>query len=243
MKVLNTEYPWFDSLMETIIIDIKETRKKSNSNNNSNFDKMSLLNQSDSYSIGSRFLEELSRAATEDCAFDHWVSKNPALIEFSKDHKFFKSLLTSIGRELRHRATWKKLAFSIVAAEVSMGDVGSDVYTISYYNIIGEEETARLMLVFVILSLALQMILVPAIHHKNKKESISEIVKTLTFTKPAFNKWRVLTNAEMEGHEVVPPITEMASFKLAEVFAESIPVTVLQVNTVLTSEKLDVVVQ
>jgi len=44
MNTLKAECPWFESLMEAIIIDSKETRKKSNSNNNSNFDKLSLLN-------------------------------------------------------------------------------------------------------------------------------------------------------------------------------------------------------
>jgi len=71
---------------------------------------------------------------------------------------------------------------------------------------------------------------------------ISEIVGTVTFTKPTFNKWRVLINTEMEGHALVPPVSEMMFFKLTEVFAESIPVTVLQVNTVLTSDKPDAIV-
>ena len=123
--------------MEAIIVDSKETRKKSNINNNDNFDKLSQLNRSDGYTIGSRFLVELSRAATEDGAFDSWVSKHPALFEFSKDHKFFRSLLTSVGKELKDRATWKKLLLSIGGAAMSMGDVGSDIYTIKYYNSIG----------------------------------------------------------------------------------------------------------
>ena len=40
----------------------------------------------------------------------------------------------------------------------------------------------------------------------------------------------------------MPPITEMMGFKIIEVFAESIPVTVLQVYTILMSEKLDIIV-
>ena len=198
MKVLKAECPWFESLMGAIIIDSKETRNKSNSNNN-NFNELSLLQQSDGYTIGSRFIVELSRAATEDGAFDRWVSKHPALIEFNNDNKFFKSLLTSVGKEMKHRATWKKLFLSTGAAVMSMVDVSSDVYTINYYNSIGEGETARLMLVFVILSLVIQMMLVVAVHHKNKRRILIELAKTVNFTKPAFNKWRVLINAKMEG--------------------------------------------
>ena len=122
---------------------------------------------------------------------------------------------------------------------MSLFDVGSDVYTIIYYNTIGNEETARLILVFVILSLVLQIMLVVAIHRKNKRRLLFELVVTVTFTKLAFNKWRVLTNAKVRGHEMVPPVSEMMMFKASEVFAESIPVTVLQVYTILTSENLE----
>ena len=55
------------------------------------------------------------------------------------------------------------------------------------------------MLVFVILSLVIQMMLVVAVHHKNKRRILIELAKTVNFTKPAFNKWRVLINAKMEG--------------------------------------------
>ena len=132
MKVLKTECPWFESLMEAIIVDSKETRKKSKSNNNDDFDKLALLNRSDGYTLGSRFLEELNGAATEIGAFYSFVNKYPALIEFNENHKFFKSLLVSIGKEMKHRATWNKLVRSIGAAGMSQADVGSDVYTIWY---------------------------------------------------------------------------------------------------------------
>jgi len=125
---------------------------------------------------------------------------------------------------------------------MSLFDVGSDVYTINYYNSIGEGETARWILVFVILSLVLQIGLVVAVHHKHKRRLVIQLVETVTFTKPAFNKCRVLTNAKIEVHEMIPPVDEMMMFKVAEVFAESIPVTVLQMNKVLMSDKLDVIV-
>jgi len=98
MQVLKEEHPWFESLMEAIIIDSKETKKKSKNNNN--FDKPSLLYRADGYRLGRRFLDEAKSAATEDGAFDSWLNKHPALVEFSRDHKFFRSLLTSIGREM-----------------------------------------------------------------------------------------------------------------------------------------------
>ena len=67
------------------------------------------------------------------------------------------------------------------------------------------------------------MALVVAVHRKNKIRMLEEIIGTLSFTKPAFNKYRVLTNAKREGHAIVSPVTEMVTFKICELFAESIP--------------------
>jgi len=234
MKTLKAEYPWFESLMEAIIVDSKETRRKAKDSNKKS-DKLAHLGESDGYMLGRMYLHELKSAATEEGGFDRWVKKFPAMKVFSKNHNFFRSLLISIGKEIKHRGTWDKLVRSLAAAVMSLFDVGTDVYTILYYNSIGEGETATYMAVFVILSLSLQTLLCIVIHRRNRRRMLIEIVGTWTFTKPAFNKWRVLTNAQMQGHEVAPPVSEMMMFKAAEVFAESIPITVLQVYTVLTS--------
>jgi len=98
------------------------------------------------------------------------------------------------------------------------------------------------MLGFLVLSLLLQLGLVAAIYHNKKRRMLIELLGTVTFIKPAFNKWRVLTNAKIEGHEIMSPVSEMMYFKMAEVFAESIPVTVLQVNSILTSDEFDIIV-
>ena len=163
-----------------------------------------------------------------------FLNKNPALKEFDKKHAFFRGLMTSIGKELRHRATWSKVLRATRTAAFSMFDIGSDVFSIFVYRSKGLDDVAEMMLVFVLLSLGLQLIVAVAIHHKNKRRMIVEIFGTLTFTKAGFNKYRVLTDAKTDGHEIVPPVTEMLVFKLCEVFAESIPV----VSTLRLSETL-----
>ena len=127
---------------------------------------------------------------------------------------------------------------SIGASLMSMFDVATDIYTINIYRGLGKHETVDLMTLFVILSLAL-LLLVAAIHHRNKRKMLIEMLGTVTFTKPAFSKFRVLTNAKMESHAIMPPVSEMMAFKMAEVFSESIPMSVIQVGNVLESEELD----
>ena len=192
--------------------------------------------------LGASFLSELDRAATEEGALASWLKKHPAMNEFSANHEFFKPLMLTVGKVIRHTATWHKLGLSIGAALMSMIDVATDVYTISIYRSRGFHETADLMTLLVLLSLALQLAMVAAVHHRNLRIMLIEMFGTVTFTKPAFNKFRVLTNAKVESHAIMPPVSEMMMFKMCEVFSESIPMSVIQVVNVLEIEELDLLV-
>ena len=168
------------------------------------------------------------RRCRDDCntnvAFKcSWLKKYPALREFDEKHVFFRGLMTSIGKHLRHRATWRKVVRSVRTASVSMFDIGSDIFSIIVYRSKGLNDVADMMAAFVLLSVGLQLLASVTIHHESKKRLLVEIISTLTFTKAGFNKYRVLTDAKPEGHEIVTPVTEMLAFKLAEMFAESIP--------------------
>ena len=189
--------------------------------------------------MGASFLKFLNVAATEEGAFASWVKKHPAMHELATNHEFFKPLMLTLGKAIRTSATWQKLGLSIGAALMSMLDVATDIFTINIYRRLGKHETADLMILFVILSLSLQLILVVVVHHRNQRKMLIELFGTVTFTKPAFNKFRVLTNAKMKGHATMPPVSEMMMFKLAEVFSESIPMSVIQVVNVLEIEELD----
>ena len=163
-------------------------------------------------------------------------------LSLSTNHKFLKPLILTVGKVIRNTATWHKLGLSIGASLMSMLDVATDFYTINIYRGLGKHETADLMTLFVILSLAFQLIMVAAAHYRNKRRMLIEMLGTVTFTKPAFNKFRVLTNAKMKGHAIMPPVSEMMMFKMCEVFSESIPMSVIQVSNVLESEELDLIV-
>jgi len=187
-------------------------------------------------------LKFLNVAATEEGAFASWVKKHPAMNELSTNQKFFKPLMLTLGKSTRTSATWQKLGLSIAAALMSMVDVATDIYTINIYRGLGKQEIADLMTLLLLLSLALQLGMVAAVHYRNKRKMLIEMLGTVTFTKPAFNKFRVLTNAKMKGHAIVSPMIEMMMFKLCEVFSESIPMSVIQVVNVLENEEIDWIV-
>ena len=98
------------------------------------------------------------------------------------------------------------------------------------------------MTIFVFLSLGLQVLLVVALHSRNKKRMMMEILGTVTFTKQGINFFRCYTNSKQEGHELMSHELEMTFFQACEVFAECIPMAVIQVSNVLELKKVDWIV-
>jgi len=233
MKTLKGECIWFESMCEAIILGTYTAVRPQG------FERLELLDKSDGLELGRNFTYQLGRAATENGAVDRFLKSNPAMMSFSEKNAFFVPLLTAVGKAILHAKTWHKLLLSAGTALSSIFDVGSDIYTIFYYRSIGLVAEADAMLTFLVGSLFLQVSVVLLLHHKNKRRMLIELAGTLTLTKMGMNWWNVLTNKKMEGHEIVPAVSEMFMFMVAEIFAECIPMTILQVNTFLLSEETD----
>ena len=241
MKKLKAENKWFEAMLEAVILGATGEGDTSRHNELS-LSRVELLREADGYTLGSSFLYYMGRSANGGGAIASWLDKHPPLQEFYEEHRFFPSLMREIGEITRSAETWHKMALSVGTALSSMIDGGSDFYTIIYYRSIGEYDIAEMMLAFVLLSLGLQLTLVVAIHHRSKMEMLTSMFGTLAHIKPGLCFWRVLTNARSKDHATVPPVSEMAMSMISEVFAESIPMTVLQVYKILKSETIDPIV-
>ena len=203
-----------------------------------------MLTVHDGNQLGASFLKFLSFAATEEGAFASWAKKYPAMNELSlsPNYKFFKPLMLTLGKATRTSANWQKLGLSIGASLMSMLDVATDIYTIIFYHSLGKHSSADLMTMYVVLSLALQLIITNIIHSRNKKQMLVELFATVTYTKSGINYWRLYTNAKQYGHEMVPPVTELMMFHVCEVFAESIPMGVIQLQNLLALKEANWIV-
>ena len=194
MRAMKVEQPFIEKLIQAVVVG-----GGGGNENEISEKKFAMLEVGDGSILGASFVKHLNVAATEEGAFASWVKKHPAMNELSLSTKyiFFKPLLLTTGKVVRHTTTWTKMAKSIGAALMSMLDIGSDVYTIKIYRSRNAIKTADLMTFFVLVSLILQIMLTIAVHHKNKWTTLKELVGTLTFVKPAFNKVR----AERSGAE------------------------------------------
>jgi len=263
MRTMKIEHPFFEKMIQAVIEGGKEEKRRHRES------KLAVLTVHDGNHLGASFKRFLGVTATEEGAFASWVKMHPAMNELSlsPEHKFFKPLMLTIGKCIRHSSTKMKLFISVSASLASMLDVTGDLYTIWYYSSLGLQQqvseqvgkkkekkgdstnpllllqdAAILMTVFVALSFLLQILLVVAIHRKNKRQMLVELLQTFTFTKQGFNFWRTYTNAKMRGYELVPPVTEMMLFQSVEVFAECIPMAVIQVMNILNMANFNIVV-
>ena len=89
MGTLRSEHPWFETMIEAVIVEKNGGGKGwgviKNVVNKERFDRLFLLEKGDGDTLGVKFLQQLWLAATEDGAFDGWVNKHLALVEFSKE--------------------------------------------------------------------------------------------------------------------------------------------------------------
>ena len=141
-----------------------------------------MLTVHDGNRLGASFKRFLGVTATEEGAFASWAKMHPAMNELSlsPNYEFFKPLMLSIGKNIRHSATKTKLLISVGASLASMLDVAGDIYTIWFYRSLGLQDAANLMTVFVALSIGLQTFLVISIHRKNKRRMLVELLATIT---------------------------------------------------------------
>ena len=126
--------------------------------------------------------------------------------------------------------TAEKILRSVASSFFSVFDFGTDIYTIIKYFEFERDAFGKLMLSFVTLSTVLQVIVVIINHRHNVRSCIMEVFWSITMIKPGLNKYRVLTNQNFpeDNKTLIPPVVELVTLKLCEVFAESIPCTLAE---------------
>jgi len=215
IKEVNERYPFFLPLLEAVLVGRRKVKSTGLDYSKSY---LPLLLKSDGEALGATFGTELLVSATEVGAYNSWVARAPALKVFDELHPFFKPLMLGIGRGINSSATNRKLFLSIGASFFSIFDVFTDVYTILHYLKLELDDIALTMTGLVATSLFFQLLAVWAIHGKVLSVLLVEWIWTITFIKPAFNKFRVLTNAPQQSDTLVSPVSEMMLYKMIETF-------------------------
>ena len=184
--------------------------------------------------IGRAFQHYLRSSVNEKVAVERWIGHFPSLTKLAHEMPVFQPFITRVAELEVSKVTWWKVLEAVHASLVSVVDFISDIFTIFlYYNRSASQAQrqgdlstyANAIIFFVVLTVFLQIFFVYIVHRKDGKTLRHEIFKCITFTKPAYNIFRVRTKAKPKGHELMNPVSELAWYRSFELFSESIPCT------------------
>jgi len=239
MQQMKKKYSFFENML---ITTLQGERKHEWIATNSRKDKLSLLLPNDGITLGDSFNSFLSISANEEGAINAWEDANVSMIQLRGECPWILPFFRVVGKKIRYRITLMKYVIALTTMLSSILDISTDCYTIAYYFSIGNEAEAEMMIFFIALGLTLQCIVAYLAHRKNKLIMLREMLYTVTLTKPFTNWFKVLTAPDhMDGHETMPPISELMMYQCAEIVAESIPCTLIQVQAVLNTQEFDFV--
>jgi len=112
-----------------------------------------------------------------------------------------------------------------------MLDLATDITMIKIYSTTDQGSNAYSLLAMVLICLVFQLWLVYAQTSGGPlKYTLQEFLIVLSGLKPGFDAARVARGKAKNEHNAVDPATELAFCKGAELFCESIPGCILQIN-------------
>jgi hypothetical protein len=190
------------------------------------------LSRKEGEKIGAGLAMSLSGNLTSAAAVDEWILKYPALQELDRAENWFRPMMDTVAMRLLSEVAWgAKFRFSF-GAFLSLLDMASDLNVVSKYMLFPETEAYGYALLGMIAAcLALQVILVIVQNMKNKKKLVREVLIVFSCLKPALDASRVIRGAEQSMDTIMDPKTELVFTRASELFAESIPGTLLQVHS------------
>ncbi|GMI30561.1 hypothetical protein TrCOL_g2212 [Triparma columacea] len=176
----------------------------------------------------------LKYEANEEDAVARFVETHEAMKDLNAAYPSFeKSLQEQSKRLLADKQKWAKVKL-FVAAALSMGDLFTDIMMVIQFFGMQEPGFAWATLASILANLVFQAILV---HFQNRtlplRTRIWEQVYVWTLVKPGVDAWRVASGTEHEVGKMYDPYLEMATIKLLEIVAESIPGALIQLSAIL----------
>jgi len=139
-----------------------------------------------------------------------------------------------VAKRLLGEVSWGLKTRVAMGAGLSILDMATDIFVIVGY--MGKEETKGYgysLLGMVVGSMVLQLLMVFLQNRKKPWTMAKEMLIVVTAMKPAVDAFRVASGREMEEHHAFDAKIELVFTKGIEMFAESIPGSLLQLFVLL----------
>ena len=143
-------------------------------------------------------------------------------------------MLSVVAKRLLGEVSWGLKMRVMMGAGLSILDMATDIFVIVGY--MGKEETKGYgwsLLWMVVASMALQLGVVFMQNQGKTRVMAKEMLIVMTLMKPAIDAGRVVSGKQMEEHHAFSAKDELVFTKCAEMLAESIPGSLLQLYVLL----------
>ncbi|GMI42621.1 hypothetical protein TeGR_g4453 [Tetraparma gracilis] len=184
--------------------------------------------------MGKSLSKALRARKTADAGVLQWKNQNPSMEELFEKYPWVEEMVLTMGEELLKNAAWGLWFRVITGSGLSMVDLATDINVIRVYFEEGQKGYGWMMLGMVLASMGLQLLVVVLQNGKmGWGKLLREALIVVSGLKPGFDAMRVVSNAEMEEHQVMDAKGELVFTKCAEMFCESIPGCILQVYALI----------
>ena len=236
LKQYGEENSWFIELMIGVI------RNKLLGSSGTVNSKLLTLSKKEGRTIGNSLASILMSSTSSDLAVEEWILTFPATQELDKNLIWFRPMMNRIAMRLLAKVAWGAKFRLYTGAALSIMDMVTDVFTIIRFFEEGKSGFALASLAFIGASIFIQFVCVFAQNKKRgAKVLLYEMLIVVCMIKPAIDAMRVANDGDVQAENVpFQAQTELTATKCTEMFAESIPSSVLQMYALLGSDTVSV---
>ena len=200
--------------------------------------KLICISEKEAIRIGKNLVPSLMTEQLATAGVNEWRVQNRAVKELMAEQVWFEPMIIILSKGIVKTAAWGLMARVIIGAVLSVTDLATDIVVLKQFWDGGEEQLAfrNASLASLSASIGLQLMVVVI---QNRKKGIFRILKecliVLTGSKAPVDAYKIAMGAEQEKDTLIDPMTEMTANKLVEVFAESIPGIIIQLNAIIST--------
>ena len=218
--------PWFPSLVRGLLSNwinyLKEEKVVTS--------KLDNLSNSEAFAIGKSFAKALDMSTSATTGCDFWQKQYPAMVELCARDKFVLPMVVAIGQRKMIEAPWGLILRVAVGAILSTLDIATDITSIHLFYEQERYSFALATLGMILLCMLLQTTMAFVQYRRRGwRKKLTEVLYIVLSVKPLVDAFEIARGTLRHDLDDFDPKLSILVSKVFEMFAESIPASVVQI--------------
>jgi hypothetical protein len=198
--------------------------------------KLDCLSKKDAVQLARNLMPSLKARKTAEAGVHQWSEQNKAIKELFKRHEGVEELIIVLSKGIVRTAAWGLFWRVTVSAMMSSFDLVTDIIvTVGFFQD-GRSAYGLLSLGCVVLCVFCQLLIV----HMQRRNgrfiyALGEAFVVVIGLKAPLDAYRIAMGQKKGDGAILEPILELSFVKVAELFSEAIPGTIIQLTALLTN--------